>query len=80
MIKEVSNKIIYNDFINKTTLTDDEKEVLDMLIQKYSIVKISQLTCMSERSVSRVIRSIKDKYIDYKKLELAKLNILFNQI
>lgn len=28
MIKEVSNKIIYNDFINKTTLTDDEKKCI----------------------------------------------------
>lgn len=80
MVKELSNNIIYNDFVSKTTLTEDEIQVLDMLIKKYSIVKISQEACMSERSVSRVIRSLKDKYNDYKNLELTKLYILNNQI
>lgn len=80
MIKELSNNIIYDDFIYKTTLTEDEKNILDMLLLKYSIVKISQEICMSERSVSRIIRMLKDKYENYKRLELTKLNILNSQM
>lgn len=76
MIKELSNKIIYNDFKSKVILTEDEEKVLNMLILKYSITKISQEVIMSDRNVSRVIKDIKEKYNNYKKLELAKLDIL----
>ena len=75
MIEELSAKIIYDDFINKTFLTDDEKKVLDMLIIKASVVKIATETNMSERNVSRIIKSIKEKYKKYKELQLAILNL-----
>lgn len=75
MIKELSNKYIYEDFVSKTTLTEEEQEILDMLILKYSIVKMAQKSCMSDRNVSRIIRELKDKYKNYKDLELAKLQI-----
>lgn len=77
MVKELSNKIIYDDFKSKVILTDDEAMILDMLIKKDSIVKISQNLCMSDRNVSRIIRDIKNKYNDYRKVELVKLG-LFN--
>ena len=80
MIKELSNNYILNDFLYKTILTEDEKNILDMLLLKYSIVKISQTICLSERTVSRIIRELKDKYEIYKRLELTKLNILNSQI
>ena len=76
MTKELSNKIIYDDFISKTILTEDEKKILDMVLLKYSIVKISQEICMSERNVSRIIREIKDKYANYKQIEVTKMAIL----
>jgi len=76
MIKELSNKIIYNDFKNKVFLTEDELKVLDMIILKESIIKISQSCSMSERSVSRIIKSLKQKYKDYKIIEIAKCGIL----
>ena len=76
MAKELSNRIIYDDFINKTILTEDEKKILDMILLKYSIVKISQEICMSERNVSRIIREIKDKYANYKQIEITKMAIL----
>ena len=76
MAKELSNKIIYDDFVSKTILTEDEKKVLDMVLLKYSIVKISQEICMSERNVSRIIREIKDKYSNYKQIEITKMAIL----
>lgn len=78
MIEELSAKIIYDDFINKTFLTDDEKKVLDMLIIKESLVKIATETNMSERNVSRVIKNIKEKYKKYKELQLAILNLFMS--
>lgn len=75
MIKELSNRLIYNDFKTKTILTDDESAILDMLILKYSITKISQKVCMSDRNVSRIIKTIKIKYSMYKKMEMVKLGI-----
>lgn len=77
MIKELSNKIIFDDFINKTILTSDELKILEMLIKKYSIIKISSELSMSDRNVSRIIKDLKIKYKNYKKLELAK-NDIFN--
>ena len=76
MEKELCNKIIYDDFVSKTILTEDEKKILDMVLLKYSIVKISQEVCMSERNVSRIIREIKDKYAYYKQIEITKMAIL----
>jgi len=75
MVKELSNKIIYDDFKSKVILTDDEAMILDMLLKKDSIVKISQVLCMSDRNVSRIIREIKNKYNSYKNVEMAKLGI-----
>ena len=75
MIKELSNKYIYEDFIYKTKLTEDEQKVLDMLIKRWSIIKISQEICMSDRNVGRVIRDLKDKYNNYKQIEVAILEI-----
>lgn len=77
MIKELSNKIIFDDFVNKTILTSDELKILEMLIKKCSIIKISSELSMSDRNVSRIIKDLKIKYKNYKKLELAK-NDIFN--
>ena len=78
MIKELSSKIIYEDFINKTFLTEDEKIVLDMFIIKESVVKIGQEINMSERNVSRIIKTLKKKYDNYKKIQIAMLDIFLS--
>ena len=75
MVKELSNKIVFDDFVNKMILTDDEKEVLKMLVKKYSRVKISQEICMSARNIARITKALKEKYKNYKKIELAKYDI-----
>lgn len=75
MIKELSNKYIYDDFIYKTTLTDIEKDILDRLIRKETIIKISMECNLSDRSVSRIVRDLKEKYDSYRKIEMAKLGI-----
>lgn len=76
MAEDLSNKIIYNDFVSKTFLTDDEKQILDMYILKESIIKISQTVNMSERSVSRNIKTLKEKYNKYKQLQITMINLL----
>ena len=75
MFKELSNKIIDNDFKTKMVLTEDEIKVLDMLLLKCSMIKISQEINMSDRNVSRIKKDIKDKYNIYKKIEMAKLDV-----
>lgn len=75
MLKELCNKVVYDDFIEKTILSDDEKSILDMYLKRYSIVKISQEISMSERNVSRIIKEVKDKYEKYKEIETAKYKI-----
>lgn len=75
MIKELSNKIIYDDFINKTILTDDELNILKCLIKKYSITKMTQELNMSDRTIFRIKKDIKEKYDNYKTIEIAKSDI-----
>ena len=78
MYKTLSNKVIYNDFKEKVLLTDDEIKVLDMLLKRYTIVRIGMELDMSDRNVSRVIKRIKEKYEDYKKIEIAKCKIFMS--
>lgn len=78
MYKTLSNKVIYNDFKEKVLLTDDEIKVLDMLLKRYTLVKIGMELDMSDRNVSRVIKRIREKYEDYKKIEIAKCKIFMS--
>lgn len=76
MKKELSIKQIYDDFNNKTILNDLEKDVLIRYIKNESIVKIADELLISTATVSRIIADLKNKYANYKKLELAKLLLL----
>lgn len=76
MKKELSINFIYDDFINKVKLTNKEKEILDLYIDDNSIVKIADETSQGTATVSRTISGIKEKYKNYKKLEIEKLRIL----
>ena len=76
MKKELSVKQIFDDFINKTIINDLEKQVLIKYIKNESIVKIANDLSISTASVSRIIAEIKEKYNNYKKLEIAKLMLL----
>ena len=76
MKKELSVKQIFDDFINKTILNDDELEILIKYIKGDSIVKIANDTAQSTATISRTIASLKDKYQNYKILEIAKLILL----
>lgn len=76
MKKELAIRQIYDDFVNKILLTDNEKDILIRYIKNDSIIKIANDTAQSTSTISRIIADIKEKYIAYKKLEIAKLNIL----
>ena len=76
MKKELSIKQIYDDFTSKVILNDIEKDILIMYIKNHTIVKIANDTSQSTATVSRIIAELKEKYSNYKKLELAKLLLL----
>ena len=76
MKKELSVKQIFDDFISKTILNDIERDILIKYIKNESIVKISEDLSISTATVSRTIADLKEKYENYKKLELAKLLLL----
>lgn len=79
MKKELANKPIYDDFLSKTILTDNEKDIVVRYIRNDSIVKIAEDTNQGTTTVSRTIASVKEKYKNYKKLEIAKLMLLLNK-
>ena len=78
MKRELSISQIYNDFINKVLLTDEELKVLDMFIKNYSYVKIGNELGMSDRNVGRIVNALKQKYEIYKKLEVARIKIFMS--
>ena len=79
MKKELSIKQIYDDFISKVILTDNEQDILVRYIRNDSIVKIASDTKQGTTTISRVIYDLKDKYKRYKELELAKLKVFRNE-
>lgn len=78
MKKELSSMQIFNDFVSKTILSENEVEVLKRYIKGETIIKIASETAQGTATVSRVIAELKEKYSKYKELELAKL-ILFQR-
>lgn len=76
MFESLKIKIIYDDFLNKVKLSQQQIEILNRLIKKETVVKISIETNMSERSVGYEIRKLKDLFIKYKQMEIAKANML----
>lgn len=76
MKKELAIKQIYDDFLNKMLLTDNEKDILIRYIKNDSIIKMAVDTAQSASTISRIIADLKEKYHNYKQLEIAKLIIL----
>lgn len=76
MVEKLKVKAIYDDFLKNISLTEEQIKILNMLINKETIVKISIELGMSQRSVSYEIKKIKDLYKDYYNLQLAKTLLL----
>ena len=79
MKKELAIKQIREDFINKVMLNENEIDILERYVKNHSIVKMAEDTKQGTATISRIIASIKEKYEDYKKLEIAKLMLLTNK-
>lgn len=78
MIEKLRIKAIYDDFLKKTTLTEEQIKIIDKLIKKETLVKISLDLGISKRTLSYEIKKIKKLYEEYARLEIIKLLVLIN--
>lgn len=78
MVDKLRVKAIYDDFIKNVSLTEEQKKILDMLINRETIVKISMEIGASQRTISYEIKKIKKLYNDYYNLQLSKALLLLN--
>lgn len=76
MIEKLKIKAIYDDFLSNVKLSEEQIKILDLLIKKESIVKISIEIGVSERTISYEIRKIKQLYKDYYNLQVSKTLLL----
>lgn len=76
MIEKLKIKPIYDDFLSNVSLTEEQIKILDMLIKRYSTVKISMEIGASQRTIGYEIRKLKDLYNDYCEWQLSKAKLL----
>ena len=76
MVEKLKIKDIYEDFIKTVKLTEEQKKILNMLINKETIVKISMEIGVSERTISNEIKKLKSLYNDYVYLQTWKALLL----
>ena len=76
MIEKLRNKTIYDDFLSNVSLTEEQIEILNRLIKKEIIVKISLDMGISERTVKYEIKKIKRLYGDYCEFQVLKAKLL----
>lgn len=78
MLEKLKIKAVYDDFIKNVFLTEEQIKLLNMLLNKDSILKISMKLGMSERTVGYEIKKIKNLYKDYYNLQVAKAIMLID--
>ena len=76
MVEKLKIKAIYNDFVKNVSLTEEQIKILDMLINKDTIVKISMEIGVSTRTINYEIKKLKKLYEDYYNLQLCKAMLL----
>jgi DNA-binding NarL/FixJ family response regulator len=76
MLEKLKIKAIYDDFVKNVALTDEQIKILDMVLNKEKIIKISMEIGTSERTVNYEIKKIKKLYNDYYNLQLYKAMLL----
>ena len=76
MIEKLKIKAIYDDFIKNVSLTEEQLKILDMLLKKESIVKISMEIGASQRTIGYEIRKLKDLFNKYYEVQLYKTMML----
>ena len=78
MVEKLRIKALYDDFVNKVKLTDEQKRILDMMINKDKIVKMSLEIGVSERTIKYEIKKIKTLFNNYLQMEITKMISLIN--
>ena len=78
MLEKLRIKSVYDDFIKNVSLTDEQIKILDMLIKKESILKISLEIGVSERTISYEIKKLKNLYRDYYNLQVSRALMLLD--
>lgn len=76
MQEKLKIKAIYDDFLANVSLTDEQIKILNMWLNKDSILKISMEIGVSERTIGYEIRKIKELYEDYYKVMISKAFLL----
>lgn len=76
MVEKLKIKAIYDDFINNVSLTEEQIRILNMLINKDSIVKIGMEIGVSPRTVGYEIKKLKNLYQDYVFMQTWKAMLL----
>ena len=76
MVEKLRINAIYKDFIKEVHLTDEQIRILDMYINRETIVKIAMEIGVSQRTVSYEIKKIKKLYNDYVFLQTWKTILL----
>ena len=78
MLEKLKLKAVYDDFIKNVFLTEEQIKILEMLLNKNSILKISMELGMSERTVGYEIKKLKNLYKNYYNLQVSKAIMLID--
>lgn len=78
MVEKLRIKALYDDFVNKVNLTDEQKRILNMMLNKDTIVKMSLEIGVSERTIKYETKKIKNLYNNYLQMEITKMISLIN--
>ena len=78
MVEKLKIKAIYDDFIRNVSLTDEQIKILNMLLKKDSIVKISMEIGASQRTISYEIKKLKNLFTDYYNAQVCKMVMLID--
>ena len=76
MVEKLKIKAIYDDFVKSVNLTDEQIRILNMLLKKETIVKISMEIGASPRTINYEIKKLKKLYDDYCNLQICKMMML----
>ena len=76
MIEKLKINAIYNDFLNNVKLSNEQIKILNMMISKESIVKMSMEIGVSQRTISYEVKKIKELYKKYCEMQLFKAEML----
>jgi len=79
MYQKLKIKPIYDDFLKTVNITEEQKKILDMWLNKDSLIKIGDEIGVSDRTVGTEIRKLKNLFCDYYNWTVYKASILMNK-